>query len=144
MIFTSHSPNQTTELAAKFAQTLKGGEFLAFYGDLGAGKTCFISGIAQAFGCIDHASSPTFAIVNYYRGEKPLCHFDMYRIDVDSLEDTGFYDYMDEGVTIACEWCENIAGEIPADAIRITIEKGEDPDIRIIRIEGGAYENFSD
>lgn len=144
MTYISHSPLQTTEFAMKFAKTLKGGEFLAFYGDLGAGKTRFISGIAQAFGCIDHASSPTFAIVNYYRGEKPLCHFDMYRIDVDALEDTGFYDYMDQGVTIACEWCENIAEEIPADAITVTIEKGEDTDTRIIRIEGGNDENFSD
>jgi tRNA threonylcarbamoyladenosine biosynthesis protein TsaE len=141
MTYLSHSPMQTTEFAIQFAESLKGGEFLAFYGDLGAGKTRFISGIAKAFGCIDHASSPTFAIVNYYRGPKPLCHFDMYRIDADSLEDTGFYDYMDQGVTIACEWCENIAQEIPTDAIRITIEKGEESDTRIIRIEGGAYED---
>lgn len=141
MTYLSHSPMQTTEFAMQFAEGLKGGEFLAFYGDLGAGKTRFISGIAKAFGCIDQASSPTFAIVNYYRGPKPLCHFDMYRIDADSLEDTGFYDYMDQGVTIACEWCENIAQEIPSDAVRITIEKGEEPDTRIIRIEGGAYED---
>ena len=144
MTYISHSPHQTTEFAMAFAKTLKGGEFLAFYGDLGAGKTRFISGIARAFGCIDPASSPTFAIVNYYRGEKPLCHFDMYRIDVDALEDTGFYDYMDQGVTIACEWCENIAEEIPADAITITIQKGEDMDTRIIRIEGGNDEITGD
>lgn len=135
MTFLSHNENETRQFAAEFARSLKGGEFLAFYGDLGAGKTCFISGIAEAFGCPDPVSSPTFAIVNYYRGEKPLCHFDMYRIDADSLEETGFYDYRDEGVTIACEWCENIASEIPADAILIRIEKGEAENERLITVE---------
>ena len=137
MTYQSNSPAQTRDFAKQFAKTLQVGEFLAFTGDLGAGKTCFISGIAEAFGCIDHASSPTFAIVNYYRGERPLCHFDMYRIDVDSLEDTGFYDYLDEGVTIACEWCENIESEIPDNAIYVDIQKGDAENERIITITGG-------
>ena len=95
---------------------------------------CVVQGVD-----VNHIQSKkgTFAIVNYYRGERPLCHFDMYRIDVDSLEDTGFYDYLDEGVTIACEWCENIESEIPDNAIYVDIQKGDAENERIITITGG-------
>lgn len=106
------------------------------YGDLGAGKTCFIRGLAAGLGCADPVSSPTFAIVHDYRGPKPLCHFDMYRIDADGLEDTGFYEYLDSGRIIACEWCENIEDAIPADAVRIHIEYGQAENERIITISG--------
>lgn len=138
MTFLSHSSMQTEEYAKNLASTLKGGEFLAFFGQLGAGKTCFISALAKALGCTDLPSSPTFAIVNYYRGPIPLCHFDMYRIDEDSLEDTGFYEYLDSGAVIACEWCENISSFIPKGAIQIKMEKGCGENERIINIEGAA------
>ncbi len=135
--FVSNSPAQTLEFARSFAKRLCGGEFLAFFGDLGAGKTCFISGLAQGLGCTDPAASPTFAIVNVYRGPRPLCHFDMYRLTGEDLEETGFYDYLDAGLTVACEWCENIADEIPENAVTIRIEKGDCETERVITIEGG-------
>ncbi len=129
------------EAARQFVAAMEDNTVFAFYGKMGAGKTTFVKAVCEELGVTDVINSPTFAIVNVYRGPRPLCHFDMYRINADSLEDTGFYDYMDQGMTIACEWCENIASEIPSDAISITIQKGEDPDTRIICIEGGAYEH---
>ena len=136
MVFVSHSYEETFGFALELSKKIESGAFLALYGDLGAGKTCFVSGLAKGFGSTDPVSSPTFAIVHYYRGEKNLAHFDMYRINEDMLEDTGYYEYMEDGSVIACEWCENIAGEIPDDAIRITITYGEEENERIISVEG--------
>ena len=132
----THSAQETEAAARTFAAQLRPGAFLAMYGDLGAGKTCFIRGLAAGLGCADPVSSPTFAIVHDYRGPKPLCHFDMYRIDADGLEDTGFYEYLDSGRIIACEWCENIEDAIPVDAVRIHIEYGQAENERIITISG--------
>ena len=65
---------------------------------------------AEGLGCTDPVSSPTFAIVNYYRGPRPLAHFDLYRIHTENdLAAAGFYDYLDMGAVVACEWSENCA-----------------------------------
>lgn len=80
--------------------------------------------------------SPTYTIVNAYRGKIPLYHFDMYRIDSEeALYSCGFFDYLDSGICIA-EWCENITDFIPEGARRVTISKTADsPDSRRIEIE---------
>lgn len=138
MKYISHSYDETNSLGQRLAQKLKRGDFLAFYGDLGAGKTCFISGIAKGLQSLDPVSSPTFNIVHLYRGRINLAHFDMYRINEDMLEDTGFYDYCEDGSIVACEWCENIPDAIPENKITISISYGEKEDDRIIDIEGVA------
>ena len=90
------SENETEAVAQDFAQKLIPGDFLAFYGDLGSGKTAFIRGIADILCPGVRVSSPTYAIVNEYRGKTEIYHFDMYRItDEDSLYSVGFYDYFD-------------------------------------------------
>ncbi len=77
-------------------------------GGLGAGKTAFTEGLAEGLGCTDPVTSPTFAIVNYYRGPRPLAHFDLYRISTENdLCAAGFYDYLDQGAVVAAEWSEN-------------------------------------
>lgn len=138
--FISSSPAETEQIAAEFAKTLRGGEVLAFRGGLGMGKTCFTRGLAAGLG-IDPAevSSPTFALVNEYRGGRlPLWHFDMYRVEsFDALYSTGFFDYLDLGGVLALEWSENIDGALPEGTITITFERlGEES--RSITIEGGA------
>ena len=81
-------------------------------------------------------SSPTFALVNEYSGKYNIYHFDMYRVNSwDDLYSTGFFDYIDNGILVI-EWSENIEGALPENAIRITIEKGENDDERIFEIEG--------
>lgn len=127
LAFTS-SPEQTERVAAEFAARLLGANetdaFLAFYGDLGAGKTAFVRGLASVF--VPHAEicSPTFSIVNEYEGENNLrfCHFDMYRItSEEDLYSIGFYDY--ENCICAVEWSENIEFALPSRYYRIEIRK---------------------
>ena len=96
--YITHSRAETVALGARMAAVLAPGSLIAFTGGLGAGKTAFTEGLAEGLGCTDPVSSPTFAIVNYYRGPKPLAHFDLYRISTENdLCAAGFYDYLDRG-----------------------------------------------
>lgn len=134
-VYTSNSAAETEKIAGDLAATLKSGDFIAFFGDLGAGKTAFTRGLVKALApeCLPLVHSPTFAIVNEYIGKQnSIFHFDMYRIkDEDDLLSTGFYDYAVRGGIIVTEWSENIESSIPDDAIRITIEKTGESSRRI-------------
>lgn len=117
------SPEETIAFAEKIGSLLKSGDIIAYRGGLGAGKTTFTRGLALGMGLPDNVSSPTFALINEYRGrELSLFHFDMYRImNEEALETTGFYDYMEEDGVIAVEWSENIEGLLPEKTIIIDI-----------------------
>lgn len=134
--FITHSPEETISFAERIGRLLKAGDFIAYHGDLGAGKTTFTRGLAVGMGLPDEVSSPTFAIVNEYhgKGKITLYHFDMYRIgSSEELETTGFYDYpLDESV-FAVEWAENIEDAFPENVIQIKISRIDD-DIRKITI----------
>lgn len=134
----SKSPVETEEYAYKLGKTLSGGEVIAFFGGLGMGKTRFTAGLAKGLGIDEYVSSPTFALVNEYEGEIPLCHFDMYRITTfDDLCSTGFFDYLDNGNVLAIEWSENIESALPEDKlIKIEIIKGNGDDERFLRMSG--------
>lgn len=137
--YMTHSRAETVALGKKLADVLHGGELIAFTGGLGAGKTAFCEGLAAGLGCTDPASSPTFAIVNYYRGPRPLAHFDLYRIHTEEdLYAAGFYDYLDQGAIVAAEWSENLADLLAAEQpITIDIARVPDePEGRCITIEG--------
>ena len=137
--FTTASPAETEALGERLGRALRGGEVLAYRGGLGMGKTCFTRGLARGLG-IDPAevSSPTFALVNEYRGGRlPLFHFDMYRVEsFDGLYSTGFFDYLDLGGVLAVEWSENIDGALPPEAICITFDRPDEIH-RSITIERG-------
>ena len=136
-IFNTDSYEKTVALGERLGKKLKGGDVVAFFGSLGMGKTAFTTGIAMGMGLDDAVSSPTFAIVNVYGKNSQLCHFDMYRVDSwEDLYSTGFFDYLDMGSVLAVEWSENIENALPENAIRITIEKGEGDNDRVIKIEG--------
>lgn len=123
-VYTSNSREQTTALGRRLGQVLAPGTLVAFTGGLGAGKTAFCEGLAAGLGCIDPVSSPTFAIVNYYRGPRPLAHFDLYRIHTEEdLCAAGFYDYLDAGAVLAAEWSENLPGVLAAEhPVRVDIQ----------------------
>ena len=87
--FTTHSREETVAVGRDFAKTLPSGALIAFTGGLGAGKTAFCQGLAEGLGCTDPVSSPTFAIVNYYRGPRPFAHFDLYRIHTETWPPPG-------------------------------------------------------
>lgn len=134
-IFTSSCEEDTEKIAADFAKQLQKGDFIAFFGNLGSGKTAFVRGVASVLCPGARVASPTYAIVNEYRGDIPIFHFDMYRIpDDDSLYSTGFYDYFERGGVIFTEWSENIPYALPDDRYDITFEKTGDTG-RIITIE---------
>lgn len=133
----TNSPEETVSFAEQIGKLLHGGDVVAYRGGLGAGKTTFTRGLAVGMGLPDEVSSPTFALVNEYRGKNvTMYHFDMYRImNAEALETTGFYDYMSEDSVIVCEWTENIEGCLPKNVVNITIEHmGED--VREITVEG--------
>ena len=117
------SREETAALGRRLAGVLGPGALVAFTGGLGAGKTAFCEGLAAGLGCTDPVSSPTFAIVNYYRGPRPLAHFDLDRISrEEDLYAAGFYDYLDEGAVVAAEWSENLAGLLAAEnPVRVDI-----------------------
>lgn len=137
-IFVSNSPADTKKIASDLATTLKGGEVVAFYGDLGMGKTCFVNGLADGLGFNGEVSSPTFAIINEYTGGRlNLYHFDMYRITGwDDLYSTGYFEYLESGGVLAIEWSENIENALPDDVIKITINRTGDNSREIIISKG--------
>ncbi len=137
MIFESRSESDTEALGERLARSLpEGGAVVAMYGELGAGKTAFVRGMARGLGVAGHVVSPTFTIVNEYPGERELFHFDMYRLGgAEELFDIGWEDYLARGGVCAVEWSENVPGAFDGSEIRVTIEKTGD-DKRIIRIEG--------
>ncbi len=138
MEFVTHSREETEALGARLASALPEGRVVAFTGDLGAGKTAFVSGMARALGVEERVTSPTFTIVNEYEGGRlPLFHFDMYRLDsADELFHIGWEDYLARGGVCAVEWSENVEEAIESDAIRVSIVRGGRDGDRIITIEG--------
>ena len=145
MTYKSYSCEETEKIAYALAEKLHGGEIITLDGDLGAGKTAFVRGLAAGLGISDRVVSPTFTIVNEYSGEGlPLFHFDVYRIgSPDEMYDIGWEDYLGRGGVTVIEWAVNME-EILKDEkiIKITIDKDLDvsEDYRIITVEGDEQE----
>ncbi len=132
----TRSPEETIAFAQKVGALLKKGDVIAYTGGLGAGKTTFTRGLAIGAGLEDEVTSPTFALINEYRGKLNIYHFDMYRIEgIDDLETTGFFDYPMEESVFVIEWSENITEALPENTIYIQIKRIDD-DVREITIEG--------
>lgn len=124
-VFYSNSEAETENIGAEFAGNLKDGSIVAMYGDLAAGKTAFVRGMAKGLGLDCTVSSPTFTIVNEYLGkERTLIHFDMYRLSsAEELFDIGWEDYLARGAICAVEWSENVEEAFFGDEIRVNIIK---------------------
>ena len=135
-VLLSNNEAETEEIGARFAKDLPGGTVVAMYGDLGAGKTAFVRGMARGMGLTCRVSSPTFTIVNEYLGDRELIHFDMYRLSgADELFEIGWEDYLNRGAVCAVEWSEKVEDAFFGDEVRVTIEKLGDSQ-RKITIEG--------
>lgn len=115
------NPQQTISLGKKIAKSLKKGDILALFGNLGSGKTTFTKGIAEGLG-IDKRSvnSPSFVLVKEYKGEIPFYHFDLYRIR-NSIEifNIGYEEYLSSGGIVAIEWADRIKDVLPKNYLRI-------------------------
>lgn len=126
------STSETEAAGARLANVINAGgypRFVALCGGLGAGKTAFTRGFCSVMCPGTAVRSPSFSIVNEYRGDPEVYHFDVWRIkDDDDLYSTGFYDYADRGGIIICEWADNIAYALPERFIKVTFEgNGDDP-----------------
>ncbi len=132
----SGSVEETEQLGQALAEHLGPGAVVAFTGDLGAGKTAFVRGLARGLGIPDRVTSPTFTIVNEYEGGRlPLFHFDMYRLaSSEELFDIGWEDYLARGGVCAVEWSENIADALEGDLVRVDLRRGDGENERIITI----------
>jgi tRNA threonylcarbamoyladenosine biosynthesis protein TsaE len=123
VVLLSRSAARTEEIGRSLGSLLQAGSFLALFGDLGGGKTCFTRGVVAAL-APDSAhlvASPTYAIMNEYPGPLPVYHFDFYRLaSGDEIAELGFGDYFhDKGICIA-EWSERLGGMLPSDHLGIT------------------------
>jgi tRNA threonylcarbamoyladenosine biosynthesis protein TsaE len=118
----SRSPAQTRRLGERWGRRLRGGEVFAVCGDLGAGKTCFIQGLARGLGVRDpYLSSPTFVFIQKYAGRWTLYHVDLYRIDrASDAEGLGLLECFDQKSVVAVEWAEKAREFLPP--LRITLE----------------------
>lgn len=136
MTVETHSVSETEALGERLAKCLRAGAVVALYGDLGAGKTALVRGMARGLDISGSVSSPTFTLVNEYPGDPALFHFDMYRLkDSSELYGIGWEDYLDRNGICVVEWSERVADAIPSDAVTLRFERLGENDRRI-EIEG--------
>ena len=130
MIFFSESAEQTTKIGEQFAKTLNSGDVVLLKGEMGAGKTVFVKGVALALGITDRITSPTYAYMNDYDGV--LYHYDCYRLSSgEDAEGLGLTDYFYAGGICIIEWSENIVSVLPKNCKTVTITKIDESKRRI-------------
>lgn len=157
MKWISNSPSNTWKIAAEFFQALEvasrdrhknfqsleskqgGGSaspvVIALHGNLGAGKTCFTQGLAQAAGVKEPVCSPTYTLISEYQGTVPFHHIDLYRLGgPEEAYDLGLDEYLEtDGITVI-EWAERAAEMLPPHTIHIRLERGDDEQVRTIEV----------
>jgi len=128
MDFFSRSPEQTRRIGARLGGALQAGDVICLQGDLGAGKTTFVQGVAQGWGSRDSVSSPTFILVNVYRRDNhdQLFHMDAYRIDSTSEAEELDLDSMLADGALLIEWPERMDGIVPAERLWVSFEYIDD------------------
>jgi tRNA threonylcarbamoyladenosine biosynthesis protein TsaE len=122
---TSRSVEETRAIGEEIGRQIKSGIIIALTGDLGAGKTAFIQGLAKGLEVSENCyiTSPTYTLINEYAGKLPLLHVDLYRLDnPDDFEDIGLYEAFDGNNVVAIEWAEKIAKEAFPEYIEIRID----------------------
>ncbi len=132
------SAEETMEIGRKLGSLLQGGELICLNGDLGTGKTAFTGGVAQALGIDGYITSPTFTLVNEYKGRLAMYHFDVYRIaDPEEMFEIGFEEYLESNGVVLVEWADLIREVLPEEYIGVDIRKAlsEGVTVRVIHLE---------
>jgi tRNA threonylcarbamoyladenosine biosynthesis protein TsaE len=125
MLFESHSPQETQALGERLGRVLMAGDVVSLVGELGAGKTCFVQGLARGLGvpAERRIASPTFTIVNEHFGRLTLFHVDLYRLEEErELREIGLADYLEGGGVAVVEWFDRFPELRPPDRIDLQIE----------------------
>ncbi len=132
----SKKPEDTYQWASKLAHALVPGSIIALYGELGAGKTCFVQGLAAGLGIDQPITSPTYTLIHEYHGTTALYHIDLYRINsTEEALNLGLDEYLDgQGIT-AIEWAQRADSLIPPHTIHVYIDAGSEEKERIITIK---------
>ncbi len=133
--FLTRSEQETFALAEKLAGTLKPGMFVLLYGDLGAGKTAFVRGLAAGLGANpEDVSSPTFVIMQHYKGRTPLTHVDLYRLDTAAAVDDLGLEELASGGVLAIEWADKLPRLFDGSVtVRIEDAGGDSRTIHVVR-----------
>jgi len=136
--FITNSLEETEALGKKISSLLIKGDVLAFSGELGAGKTTLIQYICAGLGVMEYVSSPTFTLINEYKGILPVYHFDFYRISEAELYDLGYWEYFEGNGICLVEWADKAINLMPEEYISIIIEYPDDDNFtrRKITISG--------
>jgi tRNA threonylcarbamoyladenosine biosynthesis protein TsaE len=135
----TRSAEETQSLGAAMAAVLRPGDVVALSGDLGAGKTAFVQGVARGLGSTDHVGSPTFTLVREYAGRCRILHMDVYRLDrIQDVFDLGFDELFDPDAVLLIEWGEAIEAALPVDHLVVRIEASDerDEDLRVFDVRG--------
>jgi len=134
LLIESDSEAETADIAGELASVLKAGDVVAIYGPLGAGKTAFVRGLAAGLGARGPVRSPTFSLINEYRGRPPLIHIDFYRLSNKSeIDDLGWTDYLNSDCVVAIEWAERVQESLPSKRFEVHISFGGS-EIRIVEV----------
>ncbi len=135
-IYSSASPEATRTFARKLSERLQAGDVVLLQGNLGAGKTEFVKGMAEGFGVTEPVTSPTFALLNLYQGRIPVYHFDLYRLTrAEELYEIGFDEFVGGGGLALVEWPDLFATEMPDEYLKVVIGPGAGLTERTIQVE---------
>jgi tRNA threonylcarbamoyladenosine biosynthesis protein TsaE len=138
LVVPTGSPEETRALAAALGRLLRRhdarGTVVALAGPLGAGKTCFVQGLADGLGTHGYVRSPTFMLIHQYGGPLPLYHVDLYRIGPADVDALGLEEILEGEGVAAIEWPE-AAGALPPDHLAVALAFGNGDTARVIRIE---------
>lgn len=128
LVCNTYSAEETRIVGASLSPVLLPGDVISLSGDLGAGKTVLVQGVAIALGVEGRVTSPSFTIVHEYEGRYPIVHLDVYRLDsFQQVIDLGFEEYVDPGAIVLIEWGEAIAPMLPRRHLEIEIRHAQDP-----------------
>jgi tRNA threonylcarbamoyladenosine biosynthesis protein TsaE len=131
----SNSPEETQGMATEFFRTLELPAVVALHGNLGAGKTCFTQGLAQAAGVREPVCSPTYTLISEYQGDIPFHHIDLYRLGgPEEAYDLGFDEVLETAGLTVIEWPERAAELLPPHTVHFRLEHGETDTQRILSI----------
>ncbi len=142
----TNSEAKTVSVGRWLGGVLGKGSLVCLVGEIGAGKTAFTRGIAEALGISSHITSPTFTIVNEYSAAIPLYHFDVYRLEHSTdLDDIGFEEYLSGDGIVVIEWADMVNDALPKQRITVEFSRNmsEEPDKRVLKIDfaGEKYKN---
>ena len=131
----TRAPDETRRAAAALAELLAPGDVVNLTGDLGAGKTAFVQGAAKALGVEGPVVSPTFVLVREYRGQMPIYHVDVYRLErLQEVHDLGFEDLLDPTGVVFVEWGDAVEAMLPDSHLRVELATAEEPETRTLHV----------